>query len=67
MLTIGVTTLNHKVLDDPMDEQRVVDTHLRHLQEVVAGLWRLVVKGDADITCSGFKQYLSILGLSEHH
>ena len=63
MLTIGVTTLDHEVLDDAMDEQGVVDAHLRDLQEVVTRLWCLVVESDTDITCCGLKQHLSILGL----
>ena len=63
MLAVGIATLNHKVLDNAMDEQRVIDAHLCDLQEVVACLWRLVIKGDADIACSGLKQYLSALGL----
>ena len=46
-----------------MEEQRVVDAHLREFQEVVAMLGRLVVEADADVACRGLKEHLGGLGL----
>ena len=43
VFTVRITTLNHEILDDTMDEQRVIDTHLRDFQEVVTRLRRLVI------------------------
>ena len=63
VFAVGITALNHKVLDDTMDEERVIYAHLRDFQEVVASLWRLVIKGDADIARRGFKQHFRALRL----
>ena len=64
VFAVGITALNNKVLDDTMDEERVIYAHLRDFQEVVASLWRLVIKGDADIARRGFKQHFRARGLS---
>ena len=40
-----------------MKQQRVVRAHLGELQKVVAVLWRLVVKGDTDVTLGGFEEH----------
>jgi hypothetical protein len=63
MFTVDVAALNHKVLDDAMEEQRVIDVHLGEFQKVVTVDGRLVVKGDADIARRGLKEHLSRLGL----
>ena len=55
MFAIGVAALDHEVLDDPMDEQGVIDAHLCNLQEVVTRQGRLVVKGDAEVASRGLK------------
>ena len=63
MFAVDVAALDHKVLDDAMEEQRVIDVHLGEFQEVVTMDGRLVVEGDADVARSGLKEHLSCLGL----
>lgn len=63
MLAVGVAALDHEVLDDAVEEQRVVDAHLRQFQEVVAVLRRLVIEADADVACRGLEEHLGGLGL----
>ena len=58
MTTIEIATLNHKVLDDTVEQQGVIDLHPHQFQEVVTMLWRLVAEGDADISLRGLQQYL---------
>ena len=63
MFAVGVAALDHKVLDDTMDEQRIIDAHLRDFQEIVAGLGRFVIQGDADVASRCLKQNLSVFRL----
>ena len=54
-----VASLNHKVGDDTMEEQRIVEVVFADkLQKVVAVLWRLVVELDADVAHSRLNQHL---------
>ena len=50
ILAVRVARLYHKVLDDTMEQQRVVHLHAHQLQEVVAMLRCLVVEGYADVS-----------------
>ena len=63
MFAVGVATLNHEVLDDTMDEQRIIDAHLRDFQEIVAGLGRFVIQGDTDVASRCLKQNLRVFRL----
>ena len=49
---VGVTSLNHEVIDDAVEEQRVVEVLVHQLQEVVAVDGGLVVEGYADVALS---------------
>ena len=63
VLAVGVATLNHKVFDDTVDEQGVVNAHLRDFQEVVTCLRCLVIEGDADVAGSRLKEHFGACGL----
>ena len=64
-ITAGtVTTLYHKILDDPMEEQRVIVVGLDQAQEIVAMERGLVVELQTDIARGGLQQHLvTFLGL----
>jgi hypothetical protein len=54
-----VAALNHKVLDDSVKQQRIVELHTSHFHKVVAMLRRLVEQGYPDVTFGGLLFNLS--------
>ena len=58
VLAVQVATLNHKVLDDTMKQQRVVELHTGQLHKVIAMLGRLVEQGYSYITFGSLELYL---------
>ena len=58
MLAVQVATLNHKVLDYTVEQQRVVELHSGQLHEVIAMLRGLVEQGDTYVTLGGLELHL---------
>jgi len=64
--TVGVATLNHEILDDTMEEQRVVEMFVGQAQEVVAMQRGVVVERQEDVALGRFHQYLLALPHHRH-
>ena len=59
MFAIKIATLHHKILNDAMEQQGVVELHAHHLQEIVTMLRCFIKQCNTDITLSGFKKHFS--------
>ena len=55
MLAMLVTALYHKVFDDTVEEQRVVELRTDQFEEIVTVLGRLVVEGNANVALGGLQ------------
>ena len=54
MTAVGIATLDHKVLDDTVEEQRIVELLVDEFQEVVAMTGCIVEECQHDLACGGF-------------
>jgi hypothetical protein len=61
MLAVQVATLYHEILDDPMEQQRVIHLHFHELHEIVTMKGRLVIEFYTDIAFCRFQQYFGTL------
>ena len=59
-----VTTLNHEVLDDSLEDAAVVVAAVHEFQKVVAMVRRIVIEGHTDITQCGFEQHFVAGGVA---
>ena len=58
ILALGVATLYHEILDDTMEQQRVIHVQVYQLYEVVAVEWGGVVETQPDIAGSCLEHHL---------
>ena len=63
---VGIATLDHEILDDTVEEQRVVELLVDEFQEVVAMTGRVVEERQDDLACGGFEHHLMRLRHRRH-
>ena len=62
-----ITGLNHKVLDDAVEEQRVIYMHSHQFQEIVTVLGSLIKESNSDVALCCFQHYFRpLLGPGPH-
>ena len=64
MTAVGVATLDHEVLDDTVEEQRVVELLIDEFQEVVAMTGCIVIERHENVSLGGLNHHLMAL---RHH
>ena len=66
ILAVQIATLYHEVLDNPVEEQRIIDMLLDELQEVVTMLRRLVEQRNTDVASRRLQQHPLRRSLCQH-
>ena len=64
MFAVRIATLNHKVLDDTVEEQRVVELLVAQTEEIVAMTGRIVEERHEDVSLGSLNHHLTALS---HH
>ena len=66
MTAVGIAALNHEVLDDAVEEQRIIELLVDEFQEIVAMTRRIVEERQNNLTHCGFEHHLTRLCHRRH-